>query len=70
VPLAARRSKHSLVCSLYLLFVKKEDAKGSTTFTLHSVGASGKLGQYLVQHALDRSCEVVAAPTPFRLPFP
>jgi putative NADH-flavin reductase len=24
------------------------------------VGASGKLGQYMVQHALDRSYEVVA----------
>jgi hypothetical protein len=24
------------------------------------VGASGKLGQYMVQHALDRDCEVVA----------
>ena len=34
------------------------------------VGASGKLGQYLVQHALDRGCEVVAAPATSRLPFP
>ena len=34
------------------------------------VGAPGKFGQYLVQHALDRDCEVVAAPATSRLPFP
>ena len=38
---------------------RREHARGGHTRKVCIVGASGKLGRYMVQHALDRGYEVV-----------